>query len=127
MRNYIRKSLYIIMTVTLILCNCIQANAHDMVLYVDYDECSYDENADVHDDLSEIWYYVTRYNSMYHLSEETTTIKYYFADNTVDGAYNWSNAVAPFSSLTTEEVNQIKRAYADSMEKWNNVYFYSYL
>ncbi len=96
--------------------------AHETMLNVEYDGC--DDHSLV-DWIDESWYVLytrreTNENSKcYHLSHETQTIKYYFADESSSG-YRWDD------NISEELAEEIKTCYANSMEKWNNVYFYSY-
>ena len=100
----------------------VQALAHETILNVEYDYCS---KAYQTDGIDEKWYvlYTRRTSSSnskcYHISHETQTIKYYFADESPTG-YRWD------TDITEEMAEEIKTCYANSMKKWNNVYFYSY-
>lgn len=103
-----------------------QVQAHSAVLDVVYDDCtaSFDE-----DGVNEMWYALnysiggdsTQSHDVlcYHLPDNVTTLRYYFEDISKDGTYTWE------TDVSAEVANQIKTAYADSMKKWNNVYFYS--
>lgn len=94
----------------------IQGYAHDIMLEVDYDNC-YDLASG--DGIDEIWYGLISKSKCEHLSHEEYTIKYYF-ENTSPNGCTWSTGN---SEIIADE---IKAAFANSMEKWNNVYFYSY-
>jgi len=61
-------------------------------------------------------------NSEYHISHEVDTITYYFADSSRNlfDTYTWT------TDISETEVNDIKESYAESMKKWNDVYYYSY-
>ena len=85
--------------------------AHTNILAVFYDDCIPSEENDF---IDEMWYKLDDGDENSHLSHEVTTIKYYFDDNP-DTGETWDSARA----------SEIKQAYANSMEKWNNVYFYS--
>ena len=129
------------------------ACAHETVLNVLFDECVVNyKNAYVikkEDGYDEIWYYLTSMNTATilgmemdveisrHISNETNTIKYYFADNAQnDSSYTWTTDIFAeyIKTMAAEEAqekaesmaNEIKEAYANSMKKWNNVYYYSY-
>ena len=93
-----------------------EAFAHDIHLSVDYDDCQADLNSD---GLGEMWYLIDNANGCYHLSDEITTIKYYFAESSPSG-YTWT------TDISKSVAEQVKNAYAISMKKWNNVYFYSH-
>ena len=95
----------------------IQCYAHSALLKVEYDACAKEAYAD---DLDETWYFINSDYGSYHLGHEVITIKYYFEEKSMDGTYGWEDAVSP--SISTDEANQIKEAYANSMKKWNNVY-----
>ena len=95
----------------------VQAFAHPATLNVEYDGCVGWAGVD---GIDEAWYVLDKYAYSLHLSHNEDTIKYYFADYDEGGSYTWTSDV---SQSTAEE---IKSAYADSMKKWNNVYFYSY-
>lgn len=55
-----------------------------------------------------------------HISHEKTVVTYYFAETSKDGTYSWT------TDVSETVANDIKNTYANSMKKWNNVYFYSY-
>ena len=93
-----------------------QVFAHSAMLDVKYDNCVASENSD---GLNEMWYVLDKGSVCQHLDQNTPTIRYYFFEENQSGIKwtgNVSNAVA----------QEIKNAYANSMKKWNNVYFYSY-
>ncbi len=48
------------------------------------------------------------------------TIKYYFSNVSQDDTYTWT------TDILSTDAQEIKDAYANSMKKWNNIYFYSY-
>ena len=69
----------------------------------------------------ELWYWLIDGYCEYHISNEVQTIKYYFADDAKGSdTYTWT------TDLTATEANEIKEAYANSMKKWDNIYYYSY-
>ena len=99
-------------------------SAHESILDVDYDNCIWPNYTSQTE--TKAWYVLVYSNPMrdenskcYHLSNETQTIKYYFADESPSG-YRWDD------DISEELAEEIKSSYAESMEKWNNVYFYSY-
>lgn len=94
-----------------------QAFAHRSVLYVDYDRCAGDADRD---GLDETWYVLQTSDICAHISDEVKTIKYYFEPLSRDGTYTWT------TDVSESVAQEIKDAYANSMKKWNNVYFYSY-
>lgn len=107
-----------IMVVNCFILGTIQSFAHDAILNVDYDDCIPGNNFD---GIDEIWYVLHWGTSgkYYHYPDEENTIRYYFEESSSDG-YTWT------TDASTEEAQEIKNAYANSMKKWNNVYFYSY-
>ncbi len=86
-------------------------SAHEELLEVDYDNCDYVKWGD---GLNEAWYVLGNGIECAHISHEVTTIKYCFMGT-------WT-----IGDITELEANAIKEAYANSMKKWNNVYFYTY-
>ena len=95
----------------------IQVLAHSAMLDVDYDDCIYEIGAD---GINETWYILEDDSMCYHISHEVDTIKYYFADSVEGSTYTWT------TDVPESVAQEIKNAYAESMKKWNNVYFYSY-
>ena len=68
--------------------------------------------------IHEKWYLLYGKNNegekqYYHLSHQTTVIKYYFEEESEDGTYTWT------TDATEDQANMIKDAYANSMKKWN--------
>ena len=112
----------------------IQVFAHDEMLDVTYDNCQADVNGD---GIDEMWYILVNKNSIsYHCSNEIVTIKYYFEETAEDDptrtweSYILENDYDNIENITNgmaeAMIEEIKNAYANSMKKWNNVYFYSY-
>ena len=91
--------------------------AHSTMLGVMYDDCIDD---DMGDGIDEMWYALQNGNYTVHISHNVETITYRFVDDPAAG-YSWT----PSGEDSTVGEN-IKAIYAASMEKWNNVYFYSY-
>ncbi|MBQ7389669.1 MAG: hypothetical protein IJW02_01030 [Clostridia bacterium] len=95
----------------------IQAFAHEAMLDVNYDDCI----GDIDDDgINEMWYFLENGSYCVHIGHETDTITYRFVDDPAAG-YSWTP-----SGESSAVGDEIKAAYAASMQKWNNVYFYSY-
>ncbi len=92
--------------------------AHDYMLNVDYDDCIIDENNS--DWIDEMWYVLDKESEVYHYNDELSTLKYYFESEGLSINYTWTSDVSELIA------NEIKNTYANSMKKWNNVYFYSY-
>lgn len=88
-----------------------QVYAHDALLDVEYDNCIYDIDED---GINEMWYKLDKYSSLSHLDNETTTIRYY------------CSVYLENEDTHNIPIDDIIKAYTDSMKKWNNVYFYAY-
>ena len=93
--------------------------AHSAMLETSYDTCDYNKSGD---GIDEVWYILETPTLQWHLSHEEDTIKFYFEEISHDGNYSWTTVTLPYISEETAE--EIKAAYAESMMKWNNVYFY---
>lgn len=116
-RNRISIIMAFIMALTFLLSGSIQVFAHSSLLEVEYDNC----NADGENDSSaEMWYVLGEGTACEHLSHETLTIDYRFSYNGKNGTDTWETYVTP------DVAKEIKNAFAKSMKKWNNVYFYTY-
>ena len=111
----------LVLSIVIFAMGIIPAFAHPQMLDVVYDNC---DGADDTDGIDEMWYilYWSSINNYIHISHETTTIKYYFEEKAeaTDSTYTWT------TDISEEVANEIKDAFANSMKKWNNVYFYSY-
>ena len=94
----------------------IYASAHASLLNVAYDDCAAKIDGD---HIDEMWYILGEGDSLKHISHEEFTIKYYFSNASLDGADTWTS-----NNISVELAQEIKNAYANSMKKWNNVYFY---
>lgn len=99
-----------------VLFGILQAFAHEAMLDVSYDVCIDVPNDD---GINEMWYVINTTSKCIHISHEENTIKYYFEEVSKDGTYTWT------TDVSEAEANDIKTAYANSMKKWNNVYFYA--
>ena len=90
---------------------------------------------------NEVWYYIEKDEfEQEHISHNIMTIKYYFDDvYDQDGnlKYAWTTDIYQYyiiqgmsdtdaMNLAEITVAEIKHAYAESMKKWNNVYYYTY-
>ena len=95
----------------------IQVFAHAALLEVSYDDCV---ALNKKDGIDETWYILNKNGSFFHFRHTDNTIKYYFSDKSEDGTYTWT------TDVSETVANEIKTAYANSMKKWNNVYFYSF-
>ncbi len=87
--------------------------AHQTMLNVNYDNCTASEKSD---GIDEMWYVLEKDEVCRHISHEVGTIRYRFRND-----LDW----VPMEELE-EFGEEIKAAVAASIEKWNNVYFYSY-
>ena len=116
-KRFIAFIMAIVMVVNFSILGAIQVFAHDAMLDVDYDDCIYEIGAD---GINETWYILDKGSVCRHISHEVDTIKYYFADSVVGSTYTWT------TDVSASVAQEIKNAYAESMKKWNNVYFYSY-
>lgn len=96
--------------------------AHPDILDVAYDAC---ETIQVQDGEDGLWYLLYRplsgYNEYRHLSEDVTTIRYYFSSYAKDNPdYTWT------TDVSEDIANDIQNAFAKSLSKWNDVVFYTY-
>ena len=125
-KAYVKVTVFILSIAIIIASNTL-VFAHSLMLTVSYDDCNprttsssedYFQviNEDGHD---EWWYDLTHLESVQrHISDNVDTIIYYFADSYA--GYSWTTEVSE------EEAESIKETVADSMKKWNSVYYYSY-
>lgn len=120
-----KKLLSIILSLIIVFEGSIHIFAHESVLNVEYDDCGVliDKNGNVikMDGEDETWYWLSGANNEYHISHDVQNITYYFSNTAKDDAtYTWT------TELSESEAEEIKQAYAESMEKWNDVYYCSY-
>jgi len=103
----------------------INVKAHDITLDVVYDDClpkDYVDSSNIGDGYNEKWYELVKKNLAYHIPHSktnTTEIKYYFSlvgQNSTN--ITWS------TGISEELSNRIITEYRESMEKWNNVWYY---
>ena len=91
--------------------------AHNTLLDIEYDVCVKNTEGD---GIDEIWYCLESTLGHRHLSNETDTITYRFEGTPEEWTPNTNGSII-------EDVDElIKSAFANSLEKWNNIYFYSY-
>lgn len=93
-----------------------QVFAHDALLNVEYDNCMNDKNSD---GIYETWYNLEQATFIRHIDDDLDTIYYYFEDD--PNGYTWEECLRSDSRREA-----VQKAFASSMEKWNNVLFYSY-
>ena len=104
----------LIMIVNFLCLAPIKVSAHETILDVEYDPCL---PVNHEDGIDEMWYVLDRAEKYCHFPDDLDMVTYRFMGDTEDWVPNG------FSQETGEE---IKTMYANSMEKWNNVYFYSH-
>ena len=155
MKFWIKKMLIYILIVCTLFTSSIYAYAHTTILNVGYDECELlfkNNGSTVDKGEDEIWYYLVSerdctvyYNGNYmevnefarHLPQYMLTVRYCFADSArEDSNYTWTTDILKEYRKTMSEeealeeaektAEEIKKAYADSMKKWNDIYYYSY-
>ena len=119
------KVVTLILIAVLLCSNNVFIFAHEKMLDVEYDSCGVprDPHGQIErmDGEDELWYWLIDGYCEYHISNEVQTIKYYFADDAKGSdTYTWT------TDLAATEANEIKEAYANSMKKWDNIYYYSY-
>lgn len=115
-KGFIALILTLAIVMNLINVIAVPAFAHNAILEVDYDDCvDY-----IGDGINEMWYALQ--NDVYgvHYPHDISTITYRFVDDPAAG-YSWTP-----SGKSSSVGEEIKTVFAASMEKWNNVYFYSY-
>ena len=118
----ILSKIFVLVLIIVLICNSnLSVWAHRNMLETEYDYCSgpvYNGGEVVPTDgEDETWYWLEWYGREYHISHNVTTIKYVFADSATCG---WTTYLSP------EDAEEIKTAYANSMKKWNDIYYYSY-
>lgn len=113
------KNIFLIVIFVLLMFVNFRISAHSSQLDVSYDECNHD--AEYMDEFK--WYYnsriVNNVETSVHINNKST-LYYYFFDYSPNDTITWSTGT---SNQVGEE---IKEAFAASMEYWNNVYFYTY-
>ena len=125
MKKLMLLLIFILTIITLYRISSIYVFGSQTLVDVGYDDCVADSSGDSE---QERWYYLNEsYYSRgpsflyYHLPTDKTTITYYFSECAKDDvSYTWT------TDVTVEIANEIKTAFANSMEKWNNVYFFQY-
>ena len=108
---------FIFILVFLFVISPVSIFAHNAVLLVNYDTCTPSENDD---GIAEAWYALETSVGIVHLDTDVNTIKYFFEESLPDGSYSWT------TDIEESAANNIKNLFANSMKKWNNVYFYDY-
>ncbi len=117
---------------TLVIICTISVDAHSEIPEVYYDSCT---ELPFVDGIDEVWYIFEGVNKQdfgaegvvenFHLGNGAQIMLYYFEP---EGQYVIEETVYSYTWKETgwEPEEDIKTAYADSMKKWNNVYFYTY-
>ena len=120
-KRIISLILAIVIATNFLVFSNIKAMAHESLLDVEYDACiTHESNQIPEDGIDEMWYALYYENACHHIGHDVTTIKYYFHNLSYSGDYTWT------TDVSDTDAQEIKDAYANSMKKWNNVYFYSY-
>lgn len=118
-----KTAIYVMICILIINCATLgsgQIYAHSEMLDVVYDDCTAHDDSD---GIHEIWYVLNDGEQECHIDHETLTIKYYF-EQPINGDPDqyWTDC-----GINSELAAEIREAYANSMKKWNDVYFYSYI
>ena len=131
-KKFVALIMALLIVVNFSIYGTLQVFAHDEMLDVTYDNCQADEG---NDGIDELWYALSRDSICRHYSDESAVIKYYFEDTAENDptrtweSYilenNYDNLENITNDMAENMVEEIKDAYANSMKKWNNVYFYS--
>ncbi len=126
-----KRILALILCGFLLIASNLNILAHDAFLNVVYDSCDAEKLAN---GINEVWYEVDDIfypDKSVHLSHETYEIRFYFSDQSewIDSVQqvafdNWQ--VVLTNDEATDMVEQIQSVLVESMQKWNNVYYYSY-
>ena len=115
-----KKVVALTLTMLMVLNFCIicmfPVSAHEAVLNIQYDTCEEEIDGE---GINEMWYVLERNEVCRHTSQDVDTIRYRFDDNP-----DWIPLIG--REYVEEFAQDIKDWVADSIEKWNNVYFYSY-
>ena len=125
-----------LLIISILLLNPIFVFAHNETLDIVYDPCTGKSHQDAED---EMWYMLVGDDINRHIDDEITTISYYFAEYAEnDSSYSWTTDIynkyvdvdkmSPEDALVKAQATakEIKEAYANSMKKWNDIYYYSY-
>ena len=134
-----KKVTIIVLIISVLLISNSSIYAHELVLDIEYDPCaiSLDETSEiVSDGENEMWYFIEHDGfEQDHISHTITTIKYYFDDvydESSNLVYSWTTDIYKYyisQGLSHSEATsraaiiaeEIKDAFAASMEKWNNI------
>ena len=134
----LQKIVTFLLSAILVFAFSLTTAAHPLILNVSYDDCSQE---DIIDGENELWYKIDELfpqyaNMPFHLSHTTSEIKYYFNPySEKDSSITWISCIKEAAknwniNLNDNEaeiiVRQIQAVYAQSMEKWNDLYYYSY-
>lgn len=116
-KQVIPLMLTLVMALNLATLGSLSTFAHETMLEIDYDSCITTEDGD---GIDEMWYMLDQSAETIHISHETQTIKYFFLNQGVNDGCTWTP-----EGQADDVGDAIKTSFAESMEKWNNVYFYS--
>lgn len=100
--------------------------AHETTLDVEYDDClpeDYVNSSNIGDGYNEKWYELVKGNDAWHIPHsgtDVTEIRYYISPvGETSTAINWS------TGIDDELSDRIINDFTESMEKWNNVWYYT--
>lgn len=106
--------------------NIVISFAHSAILNVEYDECvpdPYVSESHDGDSYDEKWYEFKYYNSVEHFPHNpngVTNINYYVSTSSLENSnITWTSLIGD------TEGTRVKNTLKQSLEKWNNIYFYS--
>lgn len=116
-KQVIPLMLTLVIALNLVTLGSLSAFAHETMLDIDYDSCAANKDGD---GIDEMWYMLDQSAETIHISHETQTIKYLFVDESLIPGFTWTP-----EGQDDDVGDAIKASFAESMEKWNNVYFYS--
>jgi len=119
-----KKFISIITIIILINFFSINVSAHSIINDVEYDECipsEYVDETNIGDGYNEKWYDISQNNTMRHIENSesgVTTISYYFNNTSTSGTVKW------IDYLKSEQLEEFKTNFVNSMKKWDKVFIY---
>ena len=100
--------------------------AHETTLDVEYDDClpeDYESSSNIGDGYNEKWYELVKDNHAWHIphsGSDITEIRYYISPvGRTSTTINWT------TGIDDELSDRIIDDFTESMEKWNNVWYYT--
>lgn len=132
--RYLKSIVAITLFVSFLICNSICVFAHEQRLNISYDDCINDINSDSE---SETWYGLIFDNREIHIDHNTAVITYYIENHAEnDASFTWETNIYKYyqQTMSNEEAwekaelmaQNIKSSLIQSIEKWNDVYYYQY-